>query len=720
MHREFGVPLLQGVRTDGTFEPRIQPWAGKFIKDADPSILKWLKDHGQLYRSGTIKHSYPFCWRCSTPLMYYARQSWYIRTTSYKDRMIAANSAVNWIPKEVGEYRFGNWLENNVDWSLSRERYWGTPLNLWTCARCGETDAVGSIAELRERATNFPADESTLDLHRPFVDAIELRCRCGGVMQRVKDVIDVWFDSGAMPFAQYHHPWDGGGMFESQFPADFICEGIDQSRGWFYSLLAISAFVKGVSPYRNVLTTELILDKHGQKMSKSKGNAVEPWEVLNEDGADALRWYLVTTSPPWSPTRFDRDGVRDTARKMLENLRNVYAFYALYAGVDGYAHGEDRGAPGLLDRWILSRYHTTVKRSREWMDAYDVTRTARAIERFVLDELSNWYVRRSRRRFWKGEMGPDKIAAYHTLHTVLDGVARLIAPIAPFLSEEIFLALRGLGAETAAGASVHLEMYPGSDERAVDSALEAHMDVALDVVSLGRTIRNDVGVRVRQPLSEALVHSTDPKALAAFLAHEEILLLVTDELNVRRLRAVTDVQPYVTVTAAPNFPVLGRKFGKRVPAVAEAIRGLDTPALTRFMAEGTVNVTVDGDPYELGRDDLAARVAPVAGFGAAEERGLTVILNLEITDELRLEGSAREVINRLQNLRKSAGLEVTDRIRVRYAGGDHLRRVFEAQGPLVAAETLADDVAAHAADWSDTLSFDLEGELVSLWIQKSR
>ncbi|HEX6789680.1 MAG TPA: isoleucine--tRNA ligase [Candidatus Krumholzibacteria bacterium] len=720
MHKEFGVPLLQGVRTDGTFEARITPWAGKFIKDADPSILKWLKDHGQLYKSGTIKHSYPFCWRCSTPLMYYARQSWYIRTTSYKDRMIEANAAVNWIPKEVGEYRFGNWLENNVDWSLSRERYWGTPLNLWTCGTCGETDAVGSIQELRERATNFPADESTLDLHRPMVDGIELRCRCGGSMQRVKDVIDVWFDSGAMPFAQYHHPWDESGMFATQFPADYICEGIDQSRGWFYSLLAISVFVKGVSPYRNVLTTELILDKHGQKMSKSKGNAVEPWDVLNQDGADALRWYLVTTSPPWSPTRFDRDGVKDTARKMLENLRNVYAFYALYAGVDGYAHGADRGEPSLLDRWILSRYNTLVKRSREWMDAYDVTRTARAIERFVLDELSNWYVRRSRRRFWKGEMGPDKVAAYHTLHTVLDGVARLIAPVAPFLADELHLALRGLTAETAGGSSVHLEMYPEPDEAAIDAGLEARMDVALEVVSLGRTVRNDTGVRVRQPLAQALVYSPDRKSLDAFLGHREIVSLVTDELNVRALRGVDDVGRYVAITAAPNFPVLGKKFGKRVPVVADAIKKLETPALAGFMAGGAVKLALDGEAIELGREDLSVRVAPVEGYGAAETRGLTVVLDLAITDELRLEGSAREMINRLQNLRKSAGLQVTDRIRVGFTGGEHARRVFETQGTLIATETLADEVQPRAADWSDTASFELEGESVSLWIQKSR
>jgi isoleucyl-tRNA synthetase len=405
---------------------------------------------------------------------------------------------------------------------------------------------------------------------------------------------------------------------------------------------------------------------------------------------------------------------------MLENLRNVYAFYALYAGVDGYAHASDRGTPSLLDRWILSRYHTTVMRSREWMDGYDVTRTARAIERFVLDEVSNWYVRRSRRRFWKGEMGPDKTSAYHTLHTVLDGVTRLMAPIAPFLSDEIFLALRGLTAVNASGASVHLEKYPEPDQSAIDADLEARMDVALNVVSLGRTIRNDTAVKVRQPLSEALVHSTDRKSLDAFLAHREIVGLVTDELNVRTLRAVDDVGRYVTMTATPNFPVLGKKFGKRVPRVADAIKALDTAALSAFMAQGIARVDVDGETIELGRDDLSATVAPVEGFGASEERGLTVILNLAISEELRMEGLAREVVNRLQNLRKSAGLEVTDRIRVRYQGGEQARRVFDAQGSLIASETLAEEVSADAPDWKDTMAFDLEGESVSLWIAKSR
>jgi isoleucyl-tRNA synthetase len=720
MHQEFGIPLLQGVLPNGHFDAVVTDWAGQFIKDADPLIVKSLKQQGKLYKSARVTHSYPFCWRCATPLMYYARQSWYIRTTSYKDRMIEANRRVNWIPKEVGESRFGNWLENNVDWSLSRERYWGTPLNIWTCDTCGAKDAVGSIAELAERARNFPADESSLDLHRPFVDDIELACACGGVMSRVKDVIDVWFDSGAMPFAQYHYPWDESGMFAGQFPADYICEGIDQSRGWFYSLLAISVFLKGESPYRNCLATELILDKHGQKMSKSKGNAVEPGDVLDEDGADALRWYLSTTSPPWTPTRFDRDGVKDTARKLLENLRNVYAFFAMYASIDGYRPGDGPGEPSMLDRWILSRYNTTVLRVSGWLDEYDVTRAARAIERFVLDELSNWYVRRSRRRFWKGEMGPDKVAAYHTLYTVLDGISRALAPFVPYLADEIHLALRGRTPADGGGSSVHLERFPQANAGLVDETLEATMATALAVVGLGRTVRNDSGLRVRQPLSAALVHSNDAVALDRFVSDREIAGLVMDELNVRAVRRLENLSEFVRLSATPAFPVLGKKYGKRVPRIAEAIKSASQEDLARFMKHGALQLIVDGETVEVTREDASVRVAAAQGYGAAEERGVTVVLDLALDDELRLEGAARELINRLQNLRKSSGFDVTDRIRLRYQGGEATGRVFAAAGALIASETLADEVSSGAADWESSTELELDGERITLWVQKSR
>ena len=390
VHLRDGIPLVQPVTERGTFSDDIKPWAGKWVKDADPSIIKTLKDEAKLYKSGTVKHTYPFCWRCSTALIYYARRSWYVKTTHFKDEMIAANKTINWIPKEVGEHRFGNWLENNVDWALSRERYWGTPLNIWICESCDHKHAVGSMAELRELGENIPGDDE-LDLHRPQVDGYVLKCsECSGNMRRVKEVIDAWFDSGCMPFAQYHHPFEKGGPFEHQFPADFICEAVDQSRGWFYSLLAISVFLKKETSYRSCVVTDLILDKKGQKMSKTKGNVVEPWDVLNAEGADAMRWYLVANSPLWLPTRFDRKGITESAQKILGTLRNVYSFFAMYAELDGFELSDDKGEPGLLDRWILSRYHTLVADVETQLEGYDLTRAARSLQTFVLDELSNW------------------------------------------------------------------------------------------------------------------------------------------------------------------------------------------------------------------------------------------------------------------------------------------------------------------------------------------
>ncbi|MEJ2722866.1 MAG: class I tRNA ligase family protein, partial [bacterium] len=455
LHVEEVVPLLQPVTLQGTMSEDVVPWAGRWIKDADPDIIRELDHEGKLYRSGTIVHSYPFCWRCDTALIYYARRSWYIRTTAFRDAMIATNKKINWIPAEVGEHRFGNWLENNVDWALSRERYWGTP------------------------------DDDELDLHRPQVDGFVLECpECGGGMKRVTEVIDAWFDSGSMPFAQYHYPFDGTGTFDYQFPADFISEGIDQSRGWFYSLLAISTFLKGESSYKTCVVTELILDKNGQKMSKSRGNTVEPWSVLEKEGADALRWYLIATSPPWLPTRFDRKGVVESSQKLLGTIRNVYSFFAMYAALDDWRPSEDLGTPSLIDRWILSRFHSTVAEVKKQLDVYDMTRAARSLQAFVLDELSNWYVRRSRRRFWKGEMGPDKVAAYHTLYSVLEGTTRLLAPFVPFVAEEITQALHEAMTGESEGPSVHLERFPECDPGVIDAELESLMGTALRVCAL--------------------------------------------------------------------------------------------------------------------------------------------------------------------------------------------------------------------------------------------
>jgi len=718
LHLTDGIPLLQPVNTQGEFTDEITDWAGMWIKDADPKIIKALKEKGQLYRSERHKHSYPFCWRCSTPLIYFARRSWYIKTTAFKDQMVAANKKIGWLPEEVGQYRFGNWLENNIDWALSRERYWGTPLNIWTCDDCEERHSVGSIKELRELGDSSIPGDDELDLHRPQVDEYKLTCpKCKGAMTRVADVIDAWFDSGSMPFAQYHYPFDKSGAFEDQFPADYICEGIDQSRGWFYSLLAISVFLTGESAYKHCVVTELILDKKGQKMSKSKGNVVDPWDLLNNEGADAVRWYLIASSPPWLPTRFDRKGVMEASQKLLGTLRNVYSFFTMYAAIDDFKLGGEAGEPGLLDRWILSRYHTTVARVTAHLDEYEMTRAARTLQSFVIDELSNWYIRRSRRRFWKGEMGPDKIAAYNTLHTVLSGTVRLLAPFVPFVAEEIYQALHAALGDGAKDTSVHLEDFPVSDVTHIDANLESLMETALTVSSLGRTVRNEAGIKIRQPLAEMLIHDNDKRS-EKLVADEAVLAIVLDELHVKQLGLVDDLNRVVTLKAKPAFPVLGKRFGKRVPEVAEAIKALPGDVLADFNRTGEASVDLAGEKVTLGRDEMSVGVEGQEPYGAWGERGVTVALNLEIDGALRIEGVAREIVNRLQNLRKKAGYDVSDRIALRYEGGKTADAVFESQRALIQSETLAESADRGEEDWPDVTELTVDDETVRLWIQR--
>ncbi|MDH3216489.1 MAG: isoleucine--tRNA ligase [Candidatus Krumholzibacteria bacterium] len=718
LHVKEGIPIIQPVTSRGTFTDEIKPWAGQWIKDADPLIIKTLKKEGKLYKSATYTHSYPFCWRCDTPLIYYARRSWYVKTTAFKDQMIAANQKINWVPREVGDYRFGNWLENNVDWALSRERYWGTPLNIWVCGACESKHAVGSIKELREWGENIP-DDDRLDLHRPQVDEYVLKCPdCTGQMHRVSEVIDAWFDSGSMPFAQYHYPFDQNQMFEHQFPADYICEGIDQSRGWFYSLLAISTFLKGESPYRSCVVTELILDKTGQKMSKTRGNVIEPWDVLNKEGADALRWYLIASSPPWLPTRFDRKGVVESSQKLLGTIRNVYSFFAMYASLDDFRLTNDAGELTTLDRWVLSRYHTIAAEVRRHMDAYEMTRAARAVQSFVLEELSNWYVRRSRRRFWKGERGPDKNAAYQTLYTVLSGTVRLLAPLVPFVSEEIY---RALGAAFEAhdrdDNSVHLEDFPESDPSIIDTNLERLMDTALRVSALGRTVRNESGVKIRQPLGEMLIHDTGRRC-RELQAHDEIRGIVLDELHVKRLDVIDDLQEYVSLKAVPLYPALGKRFGKNVPDVVERINELSAGSLQSFLQTGELRIEASMGQIQLGREEVSVRVEGKNPYGAWSEQGITVAVNLEIDDGLRMEGIAREIVNRLQNLRKKAGYQVSDRIEICYDGAVVVDEVFSSQGDFVRSETLALSSKRDNPGWGECAELEVDGKPIRLFIRR--
>ena len=520
-----------------------------------------------------------------------------------------------------------------------------------------------------------------------------------------------------MPFAQYHYPFDKSGVWDTQFPADYICEGIDQSRGWFYSLLAISTFLKGETPYKNCLVTELILDKTGSKMSKSKGNVVEPWDVLNKEGADALRWYLIHSSQPWLPTRFDRKGVVEAGQKLLSTLRNVYSFFALYAEPDGFKAGTEGGEPSLLDRWILSRLNTVVGDVRSRLDRYDMTGAARSLQNFVLDELSNWYVRRSRRRFWKGAMGPDKVAAYNTLYTVMHGCARMLSPFAPFVSEEIYQALERSFGQAVEGDSVHLQPFPEKADSAVDAGLEEMMDTALKMSSLGRTVRNESSVKTRQPLREMRAHDNDGRVERA-LAHEAVRDIVLDELNIKSAAIIDDIGAFVTLSAKPAFKVLGKRFGKGVPVVAEAIKSLSQDQLGAFLRTGEAEVTVDGEAVALGRDELAVVVEGREPYAAWQEHGITVALNTEVDEPLRLEGAAREIVNRLQNLRKKAGYDVSDRIRLNYEGGALLERVFAEHGELIGSETLAVATAPGATDWPDETELDFDGESMRFWVQR--
>ncbi len=705
------LPFFRPVAADGTFEAVVAPYAGLHVKAADPRIIADLRRDGALFKTEAYTHEYPFHDRCDSALIYFATPSWFIRTTALREKLIAANADIRWVPEEVGRNRFGNWLEGNIDWSLSRNRFWGTPLNVWVCDRCEARAVPGSREELGRLAG---CDCSGLDLHRPFVDAIELPCAaegCGGVMRRVPEVIDCWFDSGSMPFAQYHWPFENKELFESQFPADFISEGIDQTRGWFYTMLVIATFLTGRSSYKSCLTLELILDKHGKKMSKSLGNAVDPREILREEGADPLRWYMLTVSPVWMPTRFDREGVKEAQRKLLTTLENTYSFFALYANVDGW-RADDAGeaAPALLDRWILSRLHSVAAEAGEALEALDFTRAGRALGAFVQDDLSNWYVRLSRRRFWKGDLNPDKRAAYRTLHTVLDGLLRLLAPFVPFTAEEIFRALHA----DSGRISVHLEDYPVSDPALVDADLEAVMAAAQRAVGLGRALRQEAKLRTRQPLARLLLHGDDAGA-AALCGDEALAGMVREELNVKSMVLVDDPRKVASLAAKPNFRALGPRFGKQAPAAAAAIAALPPDALQRLRREGEIAVEVDGVEARLGFDEIQVVESGVAPYVAASENGLTVALDTTLTPELVDEGLAREIINRVQNLRKKSGLAVTDRILLHVGGGDDAERVRGSFGERIVAETLA-SLADSDHDLPHRDAFAVDGAQVEIAI----
>ena len=706
------LPFLQPVDKEGKFTAEITPWAGRFVRDADLDITRYLKAGGKLFRKERLTHAYPYCWRCDTPLLYYGRKSWYIATTKYKDRMIELNKTINWYPEHVGKGRFGNWLENLIDWSISRDRYWGTPLNIWRCESCGRLASVGSRRELAEQAVE-KIDPVTIELHRPYIDEIHLACACGGRMTRTPEVIDCWFDSGAMPYAQWHYPFEHGEDFDRLFPADFICEGIDQTRGWFYSLLAISVFLSDQPAYRNVMVNDLVLDKNGQKMSKSRGNAADPWSLIERYGADATRWYLLAVSPPWTPTRFDEDGVREVSARFFGTLQNVHAFFTLYANIDE-ADPESYllpvGERAEIDRWIISRLNTLMRQIGEDMAAYELTRVVRGIQAFVIDELSNWYVRRTRERFWGPEMDADKKAVYRTLWEVLLAVAQLMAPFAPFLAEEIY---QNLEQSRDGLASVHLAPYPVAEEDLIDKTLEERMGLVIDLVSLGRAARNRVQIKVRQPLPGLLV---DRK-------HQAILArmgdLVLEELNVKTLDYVESPDEYVSYAVKPRLSVLGPKYGKLLKGIAAALAAGNPAAMVETLRSmGGLNLDLGGSTVTLTEEDLEVRVESREGFAVELSQGRYVVLDLRLTAALIQEGLAREIVSKVQTMRKNAGFALTDRINLLFVADDEVAAAVQACGDYISGETLAASLTRRTEADEGFESWDLNGHPAALKVEK--
>lgn len=712
--KKYGLPTIHPVNKSGEFGEEVTEFAGKFVKDADPLIIQFLKSKQLLYKKEMIEHSYPHCWRCKTPLLYYARDSWYIATTTYAARMVELNKTIHWYPSEVGEGRFGNWLEENKDWSLSRDRFWGTPLPIWVCEKCGQQKCVGSVKEYRE-GKNVP---EPLDLHKPFVDEVTFACACGGVMNRTPELIDVWFDSGAMQFAQWHYPFENVDLFNARHPSDYICEGIDQTRGWFYSLHAISTFLFDKPAYKNLIVNELILDKDGQKMSKSKGNTVDPFGIIEKYGADTTRWYLVATSPPWRSTLFNEDGLGEVQRKFLGTLLNTYAFFTLYANIDRFTFTE----PAIpvanrpeIDRWIISVLNSLVAQYTSAMDGYDVTAAARAVSDFTIDQLSNWYVRRNRRRFWKNEEGADKLAAYQTLYECLLTITKLAAPFAPFIAEELYINLNGL-TKREPHESVHLSLIPEVDDRCVDRALEARMGKAQKIVSLVRALRNKSSIKVRQPLKRMIVPVSSEKDREAISKMEDVIL---DEVNVKRIEYVTDESGIVHKSAKPNFKTLGPKHGKSVQAIANAVKQMTAAHITSLEHNGEIKLPVNGNDVTVVMEDVEILREDIKGWLVESENGVTVALDVELTQELLDEGFAREFVNRIQNMRKDAGFEVTDRIRIFATSPEAVKNILRNMGSYIKNETLAVDLLETSpGEKGYTAEWDINGEQCTITIER--
>ena len=706
--RKYGLPFVQLVDEKGNMAEST-PFAGLFVKKADPEVLKDLDARGLLFDAPKFEHSYPHCWRCDTPLIYYARESWFIKMTAVRDDLIANNNTINWIPESIGKGRFGDWIENVQDWGISRNRYWGTPLNIWEC-ECGHMHSIGSIAELKEMSDNCPDD---IELHRPYIDAVTIKCpKCGKEMHRVPEVIDCWFDSGSMPFAQHHYPFENQELFEKQFPADFISEAVDQTRGWFYSLLAISTLIFNKAPYKNVIVLGHVQDENGQKMSKSKGNAVDPFEALEKYGADAIRWYFYINSAPWLPNRFHGKAVTEGQRKFMGTLWNTYAFFVLYANIDEFdatKYTLEYDKLSVMDKWLLSKMNTMVRAVDDNLGNYRIPEAARALQEFV-DDMSNWYVRRSRERFWAKGMEQDKINAYMTLYTALVTVSKAAAPMIPFMTEEIYQNLvRSIDKD--APESIHLCLFPEVNEDQIDTELEQNMDHVLKLVVMGRACRNTSNIKNRQPIGQMFVK-------AGFDLPEFYQEIVADELNVKNVKFTEDVRDFTSYNFKPQLKTVGPKYGKMLGGIKAALDSVDgNAAMDELNAEGSLKLDVNGQEITLFREDLLIETAQIEGYVSENDNGITVVLDTNLTPELLEEGFVREIISKVQTMRKEADFEVMDRIRVTYDGSGKAEEIFAKYAGEIAGEVLANEVvkaqpSGYVKEWK------INGEAVTMGVEK--
>ena len=700
--KKYKLAYVNPVREDATYSDGL--WKGISIFDADIEVIKWLKEHDKLFKKQKMKHEYPHCWRCDSPLVYYSRPSYYLEVTKIKDKIIEENNKINWYPAYVGEKRFGNWLENMNDWAISRNRYWGCPIPLWKCS-CGHMEMIGSREELINKSIE-KIDES-IELHRPYVDDIHIKCpNCGKIMNRIPEVMDCWFDSGSMPFAQYHYPFENKELWEEQFPADFISEGIDQTRGWFYVLLIISTFVTGKSPFKNVLVNDLLLDKYGQKMHKSRGNAINPFEIINEYGADTIRWYMPYVSPVWTPIKFDVEGLKEVYSKFFNTLKNTYNFFALYANTDEldprefnvpYENREE------IDKWILSKYNKLIKSCTDAYNSYDLTKVVRSVTDFVSEDLSNWYIRRNRRRFWASELDDNKKAVYNTTYEVLEGLCKLIAPIVPFVSEEIYTNLTN-------EQSVHLQDFPVYDETKINEVIEEKMDLVRELISLGRNAREEAKIKVRQPISEIILDGKNKAVI------NDLVDLIKEELNVKNVIFTQDLNEYISYDIKPNFKVCGPILGKNIKEFQDKLKDFTQDNISTLENGNTITLNISGNDIDITYDMLDIRINSKEGFNASNEGNNFIILNTTLTDELIDEGIVREFVSKVQQIRKTNDYEMMDNINIYYSHNDEFNKSIKNYIDFIKKETLAIDLIESDENYENT--YDLNGIELGIRLEK--